>query len=289
MSSADLAVRPVAAAPATYRGTLGRQIRAELRLVFRRRRNVAMLVVLALIPTLLGIALKASNRSGGGGPAFFGLVTSNGLFLAFASLTACLPVFLPLAVAIVGGDAIAGEAATGTLRYLLTVPVSRTRLLLVKSIGTLSYVAAAVGLVALTGIVVGGVLFGLHPVTLLSGDTVSWWNGSVRSFFVVVFAFVDLVGLAAMALFFSTLTEVPIGAMAGTVASVIAFAVVNAVPELSTIHPVLLTDHWLDFSNLLRTQVQVSSLLHSLWLPVAYTIVFGSLAWSRITSADVTS
>lgn len=289
MSSADLAVRPVAA-PTVYRGTLWRQVRAELRLVFRRRRNIAMLVVLAAIPTIIGIALKLSNRGGNGaGPAFFGLVTSNGLFLAFASLTACLPVFLPLAVAIVGGDAIAGEASTGTLRYLLTVPVSRTRLLLVKSIGTLSYVAGAVALVALAGLVVGGLLFGLHEVTLLSGDTVPWWDGIVRSLFVVVFCFVDLVGLAAMALFFSTLTEVPIGAMAGTVASVIGFAVVNAVPELSTIHPVLLTDHWLDFAELLRGQVHVGSLVHSTALPLAYTAVFGSLAWARITSADVTS
>src|SRR5207237_6046527 len=98
-------------APKVYRGTLGRQVRAELRLLFRRRRNVALLVVLSAIPVLIGIALKLSNRSGGdGGPAFFGLVTSNGLFLAFASLSACLPVFLPLAVAIVGGDAFAGEA-----------------------------------------------------------------------------------------------------------------------------------------------------------------------------------
>ncbi|BEP13684.1 ABC transporter permease [Acidothermaceae bacterium B102] len=291
MSSADLAVRPAPPAPAAYRGTLGRQLRAELRLVFRRRRNIALLVVLAAIPILIGVALKISNRqgNGGGGPAFFGLVTSNGLFLAFAALTACLPVFLPLAVAIVGGDALAGEASAGTLRYLLTVPVSRTRLLLVKGIGMLSYVAATVGAVALTGIVCGGLLFGLHDATLLSGDTVPWWDGGVRTLGVCVYVFVDLVGLAAMALFFSTLTEVPIGAMAGSIAAAIGFTVLDAVPQLSSIHPLLLTNNWLDFSELLRGQVHVWSLVHSSFLSLAYTAIFASLAWARITSADVTS
>lgn len=290
MSSADLAVRPVSATPTVYRGTLGRQVRTELRLVFRRRRNIALLVVLAAIPVLIGVALKLSNRNGGGGgPAFFGLVTSNGLFLAFAALTACLPVFLPLAVAIVGGDAIAGEASAGTLRYLLTVPVSRTRLLLVKGIGMLSYVAATVGAVALTGIVCGGLLFGLHDATLLSGDTVPWWNGGLRTLGVCIYVFGDLVGLAAMALFFSTLTEVPIGAMAGSIAAAIGFTVLDAVPQLSSIHPLLLTNNWLDFSELLRGQVHVWSLVHSSFLSLAYTAIFGSLAWARITSADVTS
>ncbi|MDX6206659.1 MAG: type transport system permease protein [Frankiales bacterium] len=288
MSSADLAVRP--AVEVAYRGTLGRQVRSELRLVFRRRRNIAMLVVLALIPILIGVALKlAGQPRGGGGPAFFALVTGNGLFLAFAALTVCLPVFLPLALAVVGGDAVAGEASAGTLRYLLTVPVSRTRLLLVKGIGVVAYLAGAVGVVALTGAIVGALLFGLHNVVLLSGDTVPALNGGIRTLCVCAFVFIDLLGLAAMALFYSTLTEVPVGAMAGTVATAIAFAVLESVPQLSSIHPILLTDHWLDFSELLRGQVHVWSLLHSTLVPLAYTAVFGSLAWARITSADITS
>jgi ABC-2 type transport system permease protein len=288
MSSADLAVRP--AAPVAYRGTLGRQVRTELRLVFRRRRNIAMLVALALIPTLIGVALKIGGQPrNGGGPAFFGQVTSNGLFLAFAALTVCLPVFLPLALAVVGGDAVAGEASAGTLRYLLTVPVSRSRLLAVKAIGVCAYLAGAIAVVAVVGAVVGAVLFGVHDVVLLSGDTVSALDGGIRTLAVCGFVFVDLLGLAAMALFYSTLTEVPVGAMAGTVASVILFAVLDSVPQLSAIHPILLTHNWLDFSELLRGQVHVWSLLHSTLVPLAYTAIFGSLAWARITSADITS
>jgi ABC-2 type transport system permease protein len=292
MSSADLlaASPPANLAPQIrYRGTLGRQYRNELRLVFRRRRNIAMLVVLAAVPVLIGTAVKLSTPRPGQGPAFVGQLAGNGLFLAFAALTICLPVFLPLATAVVAGDAIAGEAGTGTLRYLLTVPVSRGRLLLIKAAGVLSFIAASVAIVALVGIIVGGSLFGLHNVTLLSGSTVSLSDGLLRAAGVAGYVFVDLVGLAAIALFFSTLTEVPVGAMAATVALVIAFAVLDSVPQLGSIRGLLLTHHWLDFSDLLRTPLEFRSLLHGLYLPLGYAAIFGSAAWSRMSTADVTS
>jgi ABC-2 type transport system permease protein len=289
MSSADVLSPPLSQTVTHYRGTLGRQVRSELRLILRRRRNIAMLVVLAAVPILIGTAVKVSAPRPGQGPAFVGQLTGNGLFLAFAGLTICLPVFLPLAIAVVAGDSIAGEASSGTLRYLLTVPVSRSRLLFVKAIGILSFIAVAVALVALVGIVAGVSLFGVHGVTLLSGDTVSLGDGLLRAAGVAGYVFVDLMGLAAIALFFSTLTEVPIGAMAATVALVIAFAVLDSVPQLGGIRGLLLTHHWLDFSDLLTSPLVFHRLLHGIYIPLAYTAIFGSAAWSRITTADVTS
>ncbi|MGH8890578.1 MAG: ABC transporter permease [Acidothermaceae bacterium] len=292
MSSVDTAIAPALGLPVTVRrrAALAYQFRNELALVFRRRRNIAMLIVLAAVPLLIGTAVKLSSpHGGGGGPAFISQLTDNGLFLAFAALTVCLPVFLPLAIAVVCGDAIAGEANIGTLRYLLTVPVSRTRVLVVKSLGALSYLAAAVVVVAVVGIVAGLALFGSHGVTLLSGNTVSFANGLERALGVAVFVFVDLLGLAALAIFLSTLTEVPIGAMAGTVAFVIAFAVLDSVPQLGSIRGMLLTHHWLGFGDLLRSQYSLASLAHQLVVPLAYTAIFFTAAWARITTADITS
>ncbi|MDQ1682540.1 MAG: type transport system permease protein, partial [Frankiaceae bacterium] len=271
------------------RGTLRRQLGAELRLVFRRRRNLFMLLVLTGVPVLIGIAVRVSAPRAGEGPPLIGQLTGNGLFLAFAALTACLPVFLPLAVAVVAGDAIAGEAHSGTLRYLLTLPVSRTRLLFIKAFGVVAYVAAAVALIAAVGIALGVGLFGAHGMTLLSGDTVSLANGALRALGVAAFVVVDLLGLAAVAMFFSTLTEVPIGAMAATVGIAIAFAVLDAIPQLAGFRGLLLTHHWFDFGELLRRSVDLRTLLGALGVPVAYTAIFGAAAWARLTSADVTS
>jgi ABC-2 type transport system permease protein len=293
MSSAELlAPSPAIAVPQRqirYRGTLGRQVRNELGLIFRRRRNIAMLVVLGAVPILIGTAVKMSTPRPGQGPAFIGQLAGNGLFLAFAALTICLPVFLPLAIAVVAGDSIAGEAGSGTLRYLLTVPVSRTRLLLVKAIGTMIFIASAILLVAVVGIIVGGLLFGLHNVTLLSGSTVSLGDGLLRTLGVAAYVFVDLLGLAAIAMFFSTLTEAPIGAIAASVALVIAFAVLDSVPQLGSFRSVLLVHHWLDFGDLLRTPLQFRTLVHGVYLPLGYAAIFGAAAWARITTADVTA
>ena len=117
----------------------------------------------------------------------------------------------------------------------------------------------------------------------------SFAAGLERAVGVVIFVFVDLFGLAALAIFLSTLTEVPIGAMAGTVAFVIAFAVLDSVPQLGGLRGLLLTHHWLDFGDLLRSSYSIGSLAHSLVVPLAFTAILGSAAWARLTSADITS
>lgn len=287
MASAEVAVSTTREVPERDHHVWVRQLGSELRLVFGRRRNIAMLAFLAAIPIFIGIAVKVSPPTGGDGPPFIDQLASNGLFLAFTALAICLPVFLPLAVAVVSGDAVAGEAATGTLRYLLSIPVSRTRLLVTKSAGVLAYVGAGVLVITVVGLVTGALLFGTHGVTLLSGDTVSVGDGLVRAAAIAAYVFVDLVGLAAIGLFFSTLTEVPLGAMAATLVSGIAFAVLDSVPQLGALRELLLTHHWLDFAELLRSSPDTQSLLRWSLVPVAYTAIFISAAWARITTADV--
>jgi ABC-2 type transport system permease protein len=281
---------PVAAQAVSRSGPVfTRQVRSELRLVFRRRRNAILLSLLSLIPIFIGIAVKVSTPKSGDGPPFIFQVSGNGLFLVFTALAVGLPVFLPLAVAIVSGDSIAGEASSGTLRYLLTVPVARTRLLAVKATGVVAYAAAAVLTIALVGLITGGILFGLHHVVLLSGDTVSLGNGLLRALGVAGYVLLDLLGLVAIGLFFSTLTEVPVGAMAATLGTIIVFAILDSVPQVGKVRVLLLTHHWQDFGEFLRQPPHLSTLIPGLVLPLAYAVIFGVAAWSRITTMDVTS
>lgn len=273
------------------RGALGRLARSELRLVFGRRRNIVLLLGLAMVPLVLGTVLLATRDSalGGQGPAFIGNVTGNGLFLVIASLFLCLPFLLPLTIGIASGDAVAGEASAGTLRYLLVVPVSRTRLLGVKALGALLFAGAAVLAIALVGLVVGAAYFGLRDITLLSGTTVPLLDGVVRVAGVVAYVGLSMTGLVAVGLFFSTLTEVPVGAMAATVVVAIVSGVLDQIPSLHTIAPALLTHHWLGFAEFLRLEPDWSVLGQGLALQAAWVAIFGALAWSRFTTADVSS
>jgi ABC-2 type transport system permease protein len=241
------------------------------------------------VPIFIGIAVKVSNPRGGDGPEFLSRITGNGLFLVFTAITVAIPFFLPLVVGVVAGDSIAGEAGLGTLRYLLTVPVSRGRVLTVKTLAVGTFTALAVTVVAVVGLVMGAVLFGVHALVLLSGDTVGIGSALLRTLGVVVFVTIALFGLAAGGLFVSTLTENAIAAMATTVGIVILSALLDAVPQLSAIHPALLTHNWLGFGELLRRSVSYSDLARWTGLHLAYAAVFLSLAWSRITSKDITS
>ncbi|WP_426595070.1 ABC transporter permease [Cellulomonas sp. McL0617] len=281
----------VAAPPMPQPGALLRLARSELRLVFGRRRNIVLLVGLALVPLLLGTVLFVTRDSAlrGQGPGFIGNVTGNGLFLVIAALFICLPFLLPLTIGIASGDSVAGEASAGTLRYLLVVPVSRTRLLGVKALGALLFAGAAVLAIAIVGFVAGAVFFGLRDITLLSGTTVPLVDGLVRVAAVVGYVGLSMTGLVAVGLFFSTLTEVPVGAMAATVVVAIVSGVLDQIPQLHAIAAALLTHHWLDFAEFLRLQPDWSTLGRGLALQAAWVVIFGALAWSRFTTADISS
>lgn len=301
MSSADAApaaglgtaarpeVADADAAPKRYRGAFVRQYRGELRLLLTRRRNAILLAVLAVVPIFIGVAVKVSDPGGGDGPQFIGRITGNGLFLVFTALTVSIPFFLPLVIGVVAGDSIAGEAGQGTLRYLLTVPVARGRLLTIKTLAVATFTALGVLVVAVMGLLTGAALFGVHSLVLLSGDTVGVGNALLRALAVVVYVSIALFGLAAGGLFISTLTENAVAAMAATVSIAVFSALLDAVPQLSAIHPALLTHNWLGFGELLRSSISVTDLVGWSAIHLGYAAVFLSLAWSRITTKDVTS
>jgi ABC-2 type transport system permease protein len=298
MSTADVAAQPGQAARGSGQLVAAahwlRLLRSELGLVFGRKRNLALLAVLAAVPVLLGIVLKVSplqqgNGGGNGGPAFLTQVTGNGVFLAFLALVVESALALPLAVAVVAGDAIAGEANRGTLRYLLTVPAGRTRLLGIKFAATVVFCVAACLLVSAVAVALGAILFPVGPVTLLSGTAVSLTSGLLRLLLVALYLAAAMAALGSIGLAISTFTEHPLGAVAAILVITIASDVADTVSQLGAIHPYLPTHWWLSFDGLLRAPVAWSGLGHGLLSFAVYTIIFCSVAWARFTTADVTS
>ena len=269
-----------------------RLLHSELRLIFLRWRNLALLAVLAAIPLLIGFAIRLAGSPGGGsgqGPAFLDQVAGNGVFLSFLALVVMLTLALPLVVAVVAGDAVAGEAGHGTLRSLLTVPAGRTRLLLVKYTALVVFCLCACLLVAAVALAVGAILFPVGPVTLLSGVTVSLPAGLLRLLFVVLYVAAAMASLAAVGLAVSTLTEHAIAAIAAILVVAVASEVTDSVSQFAVVHPYLPTHWWLSFDALLRTPVAWPELTRGLLSFGLYAVIFGSVAWARLTTADVTS
>ncbi|NRQ36827.1 ABC transporter permease [Nonomuraea sp. NN258] len=281
---------PAIPAPARRAGAFWRLLGSELGLTFRRPRNVVMLAALAAVPVIVGVALRifgAGEDDGVGG--LIAAVAGNSLMLTFASLSFVVVMLMPVAVAIVAGDSIAGEAGTGTLRYLLAAPAGRTRLLAVKYLNAVLFSFAVTAVVALAALVTGLLLFPSGPVTLLSGTTISMADGLLRILISVGYVGAGMAALAAVALAFSTFTEVSIGAVAATVGVVIVTQVLRAIPALESIAPYLLPTWWTRFDGVLRSPIAVEDMTQGLLVFGGYALLFCSLAWARFSGKDITS
>ncbi|XAS69662.1 ABC transporter permease subunit [Micrococcaceae bacterium Sec5.7] len=268
----------------------GSLLLSELKVLFRRRRTWAMLLALAAIPVLIAVAVRISSAPPSGrGPAFLDRITQNGLFVGVTALLVSVPLFLPLTIGVVAGDTIAGEAGLGTLRYLLVAPAGRVRLLLVKYAGAAAFSIAAPLTVALAGTAIGSALFPVGPVTLLSGDQIGASEAALRLLLIAAYLTVSLLGLSAAGLFLSTLTDVPVGAMAATIVLSVVSQVLDQLPQLEWLHPWLLSHYWFGFADLLRQPVLWDSFVSNALLQAGYVAVFGALAYSRFVTKDVLS
>ncbi|MBB5813124.1 ABC transporter permease [Streptomyces collinus] len=295
MSRAEVAeaVQPVR--PVSPLWTFG-LLRNELVTTFRRWRTLALLAVLAGVPILVGIAVKietgdgsSPGGGGGGGPAFISQITNNGLFLVFTALAATLPFFLPMAVGVVAGDAIAGEANSGTLRYLLVAPAGRSRLLLTKYATVVIFCLAATLVVAVSALTAGALLFPLGDLTTISGTQISFAEGLGRALLIALAVAASLIGVAALGLFVSTLTGSGIAAMATTVGLLITVQILDQIPQLNALQPYFFSHYWLSFADLMREPVYWDELAKNLGLQALYAAVFGSAAWARFTTKDITA
>ena len=275
---------------ARSRSWSGGLLASELGVLFRRRRTWAMLCALAAIPVLIAVAVRLSSAvPPGRGPAFLDRITQNGLFVGVTAMLVSVPLFLPLTVGVVAGDTIAGEAGQGTLRYLLVAPAGRIRLLLVKYAGAAAFVLVAPLVVALAGAGIGAALFPVGPVTLLSGGRIGAGEALVRLLLIAGYLTVSLLGLSAIGLFISTLTDVPVGAMAATVVLSVVSQVLDNLPQLEWLHPWLFSHYWLDFADLLRQPVSWDSFTSNALLQGGYLAVFGALAYGKFITKDVLS
>ncbi len=297
MSVAEAAAhapRPVAATdhsapqrPRLLAGSL-RLLGSEIRLILGRRRNQAGLAVLAAVPVIVAVASWYA-QSGPDGEAIGGSIPLNGTFVPFAALSFESAMFLPLAIAMLTGDSIAGEAHQGTLRYLLTVPVSRVRLLLIKYVSLVIGTAIGVLVVVIPGAIAGVALFGLGPTLTLSGTQISGAESLLRLGLASLYLVAGLSALAAVGLFISTLTEQPVGAAIALMIINILCWILYGLSQVSWLHPYLLQGHWMRYTDVLREPMDFDAMSRGLGVFAVYTVVFGLCAWARFGKADLTS
>jgi ABC-2 type transport system permease protein len=266
-------------------------IRVELSKLLRRPRTWVTIALLAGLPVIVGIFVKASGLAPrpGEGPALLSEVLNNGLLFPAAALAIILPLFLPIAVSVIGGDTVAGEAATGTLRYLLTRPVGRSRLLTAKLTTVVVFIFLAVIVVALVALLAGIVLFGIRPLSSISATELSPFETFTRTVMAILYIGWSMLGLGAIALFASTRTDSPLAASLATLAAFVGSQVLDLIEATEVIQPFLPTHYWLKFVDFYRDPILWRDVNEGILLQAVYVAVFLGAAWANFTTKDISS
>lgn len=274
-------------------------IRVELAKLFRRPRTYVIAGLLCALPLVVALFLATTRipPPPGQGGAFLSAVLSNGSLYPAAAMALVLPVFLPVSVAVLAGDAVAGEASAGTLRYLLIRPVGRTRLLVAKLISLVTFVLFAIGTVLITSYVTGLLLFGTGTtaagvalpadVTSLSGVTISPFGLVLRLLGTVAYIVVSMLGVAAIALFLSTVTDSALGAAMGALAVLVTSQVLVTLDAAAAIRPYLPTRYWLAWVDFFRDPVLWRDIERGAGIQLVYLIVLLGAAWANFLTKDI--
>jgi ABC-2 type transport system permease protein len=279
-------------------------IRVELVKLLRRPRTWVAIGMLCALPVIVAAFVSARRLAPppGRGPAFLSAVLNNGSLYPAAAMAMVVPIFLPLAVAVLAGDAVAGEASGGTLRYLLARPVGRTRLLVAKLVSLIVFVLIALVAVVATSYAAGVLLLGTTPaavaagavgepggVTSLSGAPLTPAQLTLRILATVGFITVSMLGVAAIALFLSTLTDSALGAALGALAVMITSDVLITLDAASAVQPYLLTRYWLAWIDFFRDPVFWRDIERGLAVQGCYVLVLLLASWANFVTKDVTS
>ena len=293
-ASADRATTSSAAHGSTAAAMHGAHwgpLRREITKLLFQRRSYVIWAGAALVPFIIALAIKLNNGGprGGGGPQFFSRVFSNGIYVAPGALTVLLPFLLPMAAAMVAGYMLAGEAELGTLRIVLLRPVTRGSIVLTKWVAAMLYLLVGLVLMVASGLLFGGLFFGLHPMVLLSGTTVGVWHG------LGIIALACLYGLAAMAcivslaLLFSALSDSSLTAL---IAAIVVYIVIGVVIQFSYfdwLKPWVFSAYFEDYLNFFRDPIYWKPILKGLEVFAAWSAGLVAVTWLLFRRKDVLS
>jgi len=304
-------------------------ITVELVKLLRRPRTWISVVLTCALPFVVAVFITVTHLvpPPGQGSAFLSAVLQDGALYPAAALALVLPVFLPVAVAVVAGDSIAGEATGGTLRYLLVRPVGRTRLLVAKLVSVIVYVLLTVLAVTFTAYATGvfllgpsqaaavgqspgggvagaggraavGGLAGQAPTagqaaggaaTSLSGAPLSLLQLTERIAGAIAFITVSMLGVAAIALFLSTITDSALGSALGALAALVASEVLVTLNAATVVQPYLPTRYWLAWIDFFRQPVFWRDIQRGFGIQAVYVVVFLAAAWANFSTKDITA
>jgi len=277
-------------------------LQIELYKIFNRPRTYIAFGAITALIAVIQLGLKAD------GEAYFDFILSglkdtfdfegkilNGYLVCYVILQLLL-VHVPLLISLIAADIISGEANMGTLRLLVSKPVSRIQLLIVKFTASVFYTMILLIWVAVLALFLSILLFGVNwlgvprelQFNVMESDDVLWRYGLA-----FCFAAIGLICVSSLAFMLSVFSDNSIGPIVVTVCVIIVFTILTQmqIPFYDeTIKPYLFTTHMLGWKGFFYVKAvegvtekgsieNLSAILKSAAILIGYTFGFLGIAF----------
>ena len=277
-----------------------RNTQTELVKIFAKPRSYIGFVAIANIVSLIHVAKYVDGLN------YISFITGplesafniegkilNGNLVCFIILQTLI-IQIPLLVALVTGDLISGEAAMGTIRLLMTRPLSRTSVLFSKFFAGAVYVFILLVWLGLVSLGIGMLIFGpgdlivlkSETITIIPADDTLW-----RFFAGLGIAFISLLVVASFSLLLSCYSENSIGPIISTMAVIILFTIVGSmdIPLFEKVKPFLFTTHMVIWRNMFDQELDYNLICNSMLMLIGHIVLFLFIAWYSFRKKDILS
>ena len=275
-------------------------LRIELFKIFKRPRTYISFGIVTAITFVIQLAMLSDGKS------FVGFALQgineqfdihgnilNGYLVAYIILQSLL-IHIPLLVALVAGDTLAGEANLGTLRLILTKPISRAQLVMVKFTSSFIYTVLLIVWLAIVALFLSLLLFGKGDMINLKSDAfvmllqndVMWRYAAA-----FIFAVLAMTTIASMSMFLSAFADNSIGPIMSTMGIVVVLTILSnlELPLFNLIKPYLFTTHMIGWKGFFDDPVPYSAIYRSAGVLVLYTIGFITATIFYFNKKDIKS
>jgi len=274
------AIRPARAFP--LRAEIGRQL--------HRRRTKLTLGLLALLPVVLVIAfILGEDEESGTGAALVELAQTGGINFTLFAIYVSSTFLIVVVAALFAGDTVSSEASWSTLRYLLSAPVRRGRLLWQKWVVALGSIVVALAALYGSALLAGTIAFGWEPARAPTGAVFDIGTSLQRLGIGIGYIFVTSVMVAALAFLLGVWTDAPLGAVGGAVLLMIVSSILDQVEELGVVRQILPTHYQLAWTDALHAEVVWETMARGTVLSLAYSALMLTCAWWHFLRKDIVS
>jgi ABC-2 type transport system permease protein len=246
--------------------------RWELAKLLAQKRTFLGLGAAVLVPIIFVVVLLL--QSGGPNDVPLGrYIRDTGLAVPFVVLFFMSIWGFPLITALVAGDIVAAEHHNGTLKTILTRSRDRGQIFSGKVLAVITYTLTIVFAMGLVGVIAGSIAWGFYPLTSLSGTKVSAAHGFALLLASMAIYVLPLAGIAAFALFLSTVTQNSAASIVGALMWALFMQLLGVLPGTESFRGYLLGTQFEAWHGFLRIPADWAPVIRAVWVCALYILV----------------